>query len=471
MIRFRLLSLTGALLLALVLPPAGQVFAAAPTNGLVAWYPFNANANDASGTGNNGNDHAGTISGPSRSALDQFGRTNHAYFFDGSYNAFDFITVPDSPSLSFTNGFSASLWVNFTAVNDLYFGYDFQSIFTKDNFNSLGLMLRNSDHLLLFYHAGLSQPYSQYSWSDVQPGVWYNVTITYDGSSHTTRFFINGTEKSATAVTGTLTANSLPLIIGADNVNGLPYPFTGKLDSIRFYNRALSAAEVLAIYNDDKQLPTSVEGGELHSCGVKPDGSVACWGDNSKGQAPAVVAGPFTLVSAGESHTCGVKTDGTVACWGLNSSGQAPVAAIGPLSKGIVGTNFSQGLTVNGGKTPYTFTIVSGTLPPGLGLSASGTLSGASTTVGTYSFTVRVLDATGLIGNSQNLQMTVKYGSAAGVASNLNPAVYGPAITFTATVTATPPGAAGTVTFKEGATPICSGVTISGVSRSPLPPP
>ena len=34
-------------------------------------------------------------------------------------------------------------------------------------------------------------------------------------------------------------------------------------------------------------------------------------------------AGTFTQVSAGMYHTCGVRTDGTLACWGNNNSGQA----------------------------------------------------------------------------------------------------------------------------------------------------
>ena len=57
--------------------------------------------------------------------------------------------------------------------------------------------------------------------------------------------------------------------------------------------------------------------GVAQSCGVKTDGSVACWGlDNRDGQSTPP-AGSFVSVSAGGSeHSCGVKTDGSVACWG-----------------------------------------------------------------------------------------------------------------------------------------------------------
>ena len=56
-------------------------------------------------------------------------------------------------------------------------------------------------------------------------------------------------------------------------------------------------------------------GAYAHTCGVRTDGSVACWGDNGLGQATPP-DGEFASVSAGEGHTCGVKTNGSVACWG-----------------------------------------------------------------------------------------------------------------------------------------------------------
>ena len=67
-------------------------------------------------------------------------------------------------------------------------------------------------------------------------------------------------------------------------------------------------------------ITVSVRG--FHTCGVKTDGSVACWGQDLFGEATPP-AGEFISVSAGGSHTCGVKTDGSVACWGDDTVGQA----------------------------------------------------------------------------------------------------------------------------------------------------
>jgi hypothetical protein len=67
--------------------------------------------------------------------------------------------------------------------------------------------------------------------------------------------------------------------------------------------------------------PKTISAGGLHTCGLKTDGTLACWGHNAQGQATPP-AGTFTQASAGNSHTCGVKTDGTLACWGANDYGQ-----------------------------------------------------------------------------------------------------------------------------------------------------
>ena len=77
-----------------------------------------------------------------------------------------------------------------------------------------------------------------------------------------------------------------------------------------------------------------------HTCGVKSDGSAACWGNNDYGGQATPPTGSFVSVSAGDSHTCGVKGDGSVACWGRYEYGQATppdrgrVEAIGTAAPG-----------------------------------------------------------------------------------------------------------------------------------------
>jgi hypothetical protein len=68
--------------------------------------------------------------------------------------------------------------------------------------------------------------------------------------------------------------------------------------------------------------PGRLSAGGLHTCVLRTDGTVACWGWNEHGQAAPPV-GTFISISAGGLHTCGVRTDGTIACWGDNSHGRA----------------------------------------------------------------------------------------------------------------------------------------------------
>jgi len=68
------------------------------------------------------------------------------------------------------------------------------------------------------------------------------------------------------------------------------------------------------------------------------------------------------------------------------------------LLRGFLGVPYSRSLTASCGTPPYTLTLSSGNLPPGLGLSATGTISGTPLALGCYTFTVRATDAAGCAG-------------------------------------------------------------------------
>lgn len=77
-----------------------------------------------------------------------------------------------------------------------------------------------------------------------------------------------------------------------------------------------------------------VSAGSSHSCGIKKNGRLYCWGSNGRGQlgdntttdkslpSPVLDPGPWTAVSANIGVTCAIKADQTLWCWGNNSYGQ-----------------------------------------------------------------------------------------------------------------------------------------------------
>jgi alpha-tubulin suppressor-like RCC1 family protein len=85
--------------------------------------------------------------------------------------------------------------------------------------------------------------------------------------------------------------------------------------------------------------------GQRHTCGVRSDGAVQCWGSNRFGQVhPAEARNEFALgtpisfaggsraeeVGCGQSHTCARLNNGQVWCWGDNLRGQLGVGDLMP---------------------------------------------------------------------------------------------------------------------------------------------
>jgi alpha-tubulin suppressor-like RCC1 family protein len=83
-----------------------------------------------------------------------------------------------------------------------------------------------------------------------------------------------------------------------------------------------------------------VSAGSDHTCAVKTDGSLWCWGRNDRGQLgdgtsvgkvipKRIFASGIKKVSAGAGHTCAIKNDSSLLCWGENNSGQLGLGVIG----------------------------------------------------------------------------------------------------------------------------------------------
>ena len=206
------------------------------STGLVAYYPFNGSANDASGNGNNG-----TPNGTMVQTTDRFGNAASAYEFNGVNS---YITVPASPSLdSPTTALTQCAWILLYGTSKVGQAYD--PILNKSNAPPNAFM-----YDFQCWPQGLDIELNWWNtWAGVAPNFnlnqWYFVAATYDGSA--ARFYVNGVLLGSTALAVTMPADGRPLVIGAD-IPGILEVFYGKIDELRIYNRALSDAEIQSLY-------------------------------------------------------------------------------------------------------------------------------------------------------------------------------------------------------------------------------
>jgi hypothetical protein len=208
------------------------------TEGLVAYYPFNGNANDESGNGNHG-----SVRGNVVLTYDRFGNANSAYRFPGE--PFNYISVPDDETLHCST-FTLNAWV-YTDADNYGSGY----LINK------GRDINNGSYRLLVRDVGATNLYggSNDAYIDDNPetGVWHMVTGTVEGK--TARYYLDGVLMDERTLSYPFVFNnSDPLTLGMHYYSGVPsywaYPLLGIMDDVRIYNRVLSPSEIKTLYHE-----------------------------------------------------------------------------------------------------------------------------------------------------------------------------------------------------------------------------
>ena len=87
-------------------------------------------------------------------------------------------------------------------------------------------------------------------------------------------------------------------------------------------------------------------------------------------------------------------------------SGTPLISSSTPLPTATIGANYNQALTATGGALPYTWTLISGTLPSGISLTSNGLIGGTATATGFSSFTLQVTGSDGLF-STTSFNLTV----------------------------------------------------------------
>ena len=228
--------------------------------GLQAYYPFNGNANDESGNNNNPVKNNATIT------ADRFGKPGSAYHFNGVYQ---YIQIPNKPSLNFGKEISISVWVRPTGF---YYGICHASqLISKGggNYNPGNYALRFDDAL---YSAGngcngskcdtLHQNFrgtgtvlKPYPGDFIKKNKWYNVLYSNDGK--TAKLYVDCELKYSVTFPETFTNNE-DLFFGKSDDEFFPFWLNGDLDEIRIYNRALHADEIFSLCNE-KEEPKKID--------------------------------------------------------------------------------------------------------------------------------------------------------------------------------------------------------------------
>jgi alpha-tubulin suppressor-like RCC1 family protein len=136
----------------------------------------------------------------------------------------------------------------------------------------------------------------------------------------------------ATGLPSGLTLDAHGLLSGTPTQEGVfTVGFTVANTVSPVFNRPVPGQLELRVLN---QAPRTVSAGGEHTCTVRYDGTLWCWGRNTWGQLGNGLRGPgrpdptqvgtatgWTAVGAGGGHTCGVRA-GQLWCWGLNNKGQ-----------------------------------------------------------------------------------------------------------------------------------------------------
>ncbi|MBN2396390.1 MAG: T9SS type A sorting domain-containing protein [Candidatus Atribacteria bacterium] len=195
-------------------------------NGLRAYYPFNGNANDESGNGNNGIVNGAVLT------EDRFGTANSAYYFSssGGNTRIDVdVNFPPSPV-----GFAISFWINRSGT-----GYINPRVLEFYDGTGPG-----GDWQIEWFNDG----YLSYMNTDLQNDVWYHVVVNFDGANFVS--YLNGSYEGTWD--GSYSAWTLPFA-GDGAFGRMNHPawdaFNGKLDDILIYDRELTEDDIQSLYN------------------------------------------------------------------------------------------------------------------------------------------------------------------------------------------------------------------------------
>jgi len=231
----------------------GNQRCAPPPSGMVAWYWMDGNAYDTAALGGYNNPSA----------------TNAISFVAGkdgqgvTFGSGGYIDIPHSPALA-NQQFTIDAWVKPRGPgpnNDFWGSVIVQKglpLPAGHTAQSVSLWWSSNQQKFLFGIGTSSPPTNVAVSSNTFPATntnWYHVAATYDGS--TMKLYVNGNLEASKPFTSSITYDpSIPWTIGSTaapyRALGAPRTFNGVINEVEIFNRALSQAEIQAIYKSGK---------------------------------------------------------------------------------------------------------------------------------------------------------------------------------------------------------------------------
>ena len=257
-------------------------------------------------------------------------------------------------------------------------------------------------------------------------GSTYSQTISASGGNGTYSYTVTAgslpaglsLNASTGALTGTPTAGgafnfTITATDTASATGSKAYSVTVAAPTISFSPTTLTAGTVGSAYSQSISGSggTAPYGSYIVKTGALPAGLSLSSGGVVSGTPTA--GGTFTFTVQGTDSSTGTGPYSATSST-ISLTIGAPTLSFTPttLTGGTVGVAYSQSLSGSGGTAPYgSFTLASGSLPPGLSLGSGGTVSGTPTAAGTYTFTVSAQDSsTGsgpYSGTSSTISLTI----------------------------------------------------------------
>lgn len=207
-----------------------------PKDSLVGWWPFNGNANDESGKGNNGKVMGAKLT------TDRNGNLNQCYSFDG---VGDYIDCGSSKSLNPTGSFTISMWINannFASEHGLISNYN----------NGGGIdLITSADNTI--------PPLDKIRWMDqggflfstsITSSKWIHLVAVFDANEKDKAIYLDGKLfATGTSTLSTIKSSDINMFIGSHQAAIVNYwSWDGKIDDVGMWNRALNSVEINSLY-------------------------------------------------------------------------------------------------------------------------------------------------------------------------------------------------------------------------------